>query len=218
VRLRQALSFACLSLLLLALACTGDPAASRAIDTVRLYRQALEHDDPRAAYALLAPHVQRDVPYPVFEDIWKTQKAERDRQLDGIKSGAAAPLIPESTVELGDGRNTRVVLEDEGWRLTDAELAGPAAKTPVEAGLRLADALEHRNVAALWQLMSSRRRELVGKQVDLLVAGLRSSDNRQVVITAGGERATITIKINKTIRKVMLVKDQAGHWRVDDLD
>lgn len=56
------------------------PLAAPPIKTLTRYREALEHDDPKAAYALMTNAAQQALPYDQFAQQWQETQAERAAQ------------------------------------------------------------------------------------------------------------------------------------------
>lgn len=76
--------------------------------TLSRYREALERDDPKAAYALLGQAVQQGLPYEQFTQQWQDTKAERSVQaaqlrqvLGGGLARASAPAEPKRSGAAG---------------------------------------------------------------------------------------------------------------------
>ena len=76
--------------------------------TLSRYREALERDDPKAAYALLGQAVQQSLPYEQFAQQWQDTKAERSAQaaqlrqvLGGGLARAGAPAEPKHSAAAG---------------------------------------------------------------------------------------------------------------------
>lgn len=76
--------------------------------TLSRYREALERDDPKAAYALLGQAVQQGLPYEQFTQQWQDTKAERSAQAAQLRqvlgSGlarASAPVEPKRSGAAG---------------------------------------------------------------------------------------------------------------------
>jgi hypothetical protein len=195
---------------------TSSATTQGATDAVERYRVALERDDARAAYALLSARVQREVPFPVFEDVWAAQKDERARQARGLASGPVRPVTPTSSVELGDGQRSRLQFEDGGWRLVDPLLAIEAAGSPREAALLFADAIETRNVAGFSLLLTPSRREQYAKTGVNLVNALRNDKTREVNVI--GNTATVTVRVAGGATWILkMTRDASGRWRIDDI-
>ena len=62
-------------------ACAGrGQTAATPVQTLARYRDALERDDPKAAYALLTKTAQQSLPYEQFAQQWQDTKVERSAQ------------------------------------------------------------------------------------------------------------------------------------------
>jgi hypothetical protein len=190
----------------------ADPA-----DTVRAWRNAVEKNDPKAAYALLAPRVREELSYSEFERQWKATAEERARQASAIAGapGDAVEVGATAEVALADGKKTRLVREKKLWRLEQPLLTSSRASTPQEAMRLFASALEDRNFFAVMRLVTSTRKDGLTTFLDGFVGGLRSNVGRE--ITINNDRAVIEWKEGAKTWKVTLKKEE-GEWRVDDVD
>jgi hypothetical protein len=84
------------------------PTALTPLLTLSRYREALERDDPKAAYALLGQAVQQSLPYDQFAQQWQDTKAERSTQaaqlsqvLGGGLARVGAPAEPKLSAAAG---------------------------------------------------------------------------------------------------------------------
>jgi hypothetical protein len=181
----------------------------------RAWAQAVERDDPKAAYALLADGVRRKVTYSMFAREWQETKQERQRQAaqlaaalrDGVVHGERGRLV------LADGKSTVLVHESAGWRLDSPLLALGRASSPQEALRQLAAALEARSFDAVMRVLTSTRRDGLRQVLDTFVTGLRAHMGESIEVT--GDRATVTWSDGKRRWRVIL-KREDGEWRIDD--
>jgi len=86
------------------------PTALTPLLTLRSYHEALEREDPKAAYALLGQAVQQSLPYEQFAQQWQDTKPERSAQaaqlsqvLRGDLARAVAPAEPRRPDAVGPG-------------------------------------------------------------------------------------------------------------------
>jgi hypothetical protein len=203
-----------------AAACHGPAAGVTSVDpveTVRAWRSAVEKNDPHAAYALLSPRVRKDLSYAEFERQWKATGDERTHQAGAMSAAPAQPgdVGAAAEVSLADGKKTRLVREQQLWRLEQPLLTSSRASTPQEAMRLFATALEDRNFFAVMRLLTSTRKEGLTTFLDGFVGGLRSNVGREITINQ--DRAVIEWKEGAKTWKVTLKKED-GEWRVDDVD
>ncbi|HLU66160.1 MAG TPA: hypothetical protein VKZ63_07780 [Kofleriaceae bacterium] len=204
-------------------ACAGRQAASAAEPAPRgvaAYLSALRSDDPRRAYALLADDVRKDVPYETFAAEWKASAAEREHQARALEEDlrAGADLGERALVTFPDGTTLGMQRQSGAWRLDVPLLSRTHAATPHVAIELLAAALSERDYDAVMRILTARRREGIGKQVDAftdsLERHLKSSKDR--VGFVGKDRAELQWSDGGTVYKIVL-RLEGGEWRVDDV-
>jgi hypothetical protein len=195
-------------------AAAGGPPPADPADAVQAWKRALEKDDPKAAYALLSPRVQKDLPYAEFEKQWKETAAERQRQAAAMGK-ETGPLEASAVVALDDGKKARLLREKARWRLEAPLISSSRADTPQEAARLFAAALEDRSFPAVMKLLTPTRRDGIDAQIDAFVAGLRANVGREVTIT--GDVAIIEWREGSRVYKITLKRDEKGDWRVDDV-
>lgn len=207
-----------LTLALLTAACGGRapaPKGPAAADSVQAWIEAVRRDDPRAAYALLSPAQQKQVPYDDFEQKWAASKPELQRQARALEGGlAGAQLGERAVVQLPDGEQATLVHEGAEWHLETPLVSSRRATTPQEALRLLASAVEARDFAAVMQILTSTRREGLDEVLTRFTTGLRNNIGGEIVIT--GDRATIPWDDGKNKWKITL-KLEDGEWRIDDI-
>lgn len=155
--------------------------------TLARYREALERDDPRAAYELLAEPLRHSLPFDEFAQQWKETGAERAAQLSALRavrlSGRPAGLSQRAVVTLSQG--SQLVLEPapgtgsgrspSDWRVLDPDLTRVRAETP-EAALRLLlTAIDQRSLPAMLRLLSPAERLLIESELRERAERLRAA-------------------------------------------
>ena len=124
------------ALLLLLVAAAAACAQARSPARLRdAHVAALKADDPKAAYALLAPELRAAVPYADFEARWKADAAEREAAVAAAESldpALAAPLHAGTTVHDG-GRVLRWAQIDDELVVVDGLPGRPDTSTPAQA-------------------------------------------------------------------------------------
>jgi hypothetical protein len=205
--------------LVLALGCgaAGPHVTTPPATAARAWLDAEAHDDPKAAYELLASSVKKQVPFETFRREWQEAKIERKRQGDslgaalreGVQHGERGKLL------LGDGKSTQLVHEVNGWRLEAPLLSLARASTPQEALRLFASALEARSFDGVMRVLTSTRRDGLRQVIDGFVSGLKVHVGESVEVT--GDRATLIWSDGRRRWKVTLKKEE-GEWRVDDFN
>lgn len=207
----------------LLLGCVGR--ASPAVDTpasagVRQYIAALQSDDPRDAYAMLAAEVRAELSYDEFARAWADTGVEREAQARELEEALRGePEIPASAaIELADGKTIHLVHEDRRWRLVSAIVSRSHAARPHDAVESFAAALADRSVDDLLAVLTTRRRDGVRRQLDAFVdslqAHLASADHE--IYLVGDDRAELEWGSNGVSYKLVLRREE-GEWRVDDV-
>jgi hypothetical protein len=201
------------------LAGCGPPATGGAVTdpsgTVKRWRAASDGDDPKAAYALLSPALQKKITYPEFERRWKENQKERARQSSALAAGEGDDSTAQAEVVLGDGKKTVLVRESKFWRFESPLITSTRASTPNDALKLFATALDDRNFYAAMKLLTSTRKEGINGFLDQFVTGLRGQIGKEITIT--GDNAVIEWKEGSRTFRVRLKKED-GEWRIDDID
>jgi hypothetical protein len=183
---------------------------------VNQYLAALRDDSPRAAYALLAEGVRKELPYERFAAQWQSSRIERSRQAAALRDGLRASDLGErAIVRYGDGTSVSLVREGGEWKLETAMVSRFRTPGPRDAVRVLAEALESRDFDALLRILTSRRREFLRRQVDALLDSLRKGPT-QVIDQLGADRAELRWSADR-VRYKLTLQREGGEWRVDDI-
>jgi hypothetical protein len=215
---------ALLVLLFAAAAGCGPRAAARASEPashgVSAYLAALRSDDPRRAYSLLSDEVRKEMPYETFAALWKQQAAERAFQARALEEDlkGGADLGERAKVTLPDGKSLSLHRQSGTWRLDVPLLSRTHAATPHAAVEVFAEALVGRDYDSVMRILTARRREGIGKQVDSFVASLERQlgDPRHRIALVGKDRAELQWTDAGMVYKVVL-RLEGDEWRVDDV-
>lgn len=188
-----------------------------AANGVRAYVAALKRDDPRDAYELLAEATRRTLSYDQFAATWKATTAERAWQVRVLEASLQGnPDVGErAAVRFRDGARVQLEREGTGWRL-ESELAGAArARRPRDAIRILADAVTGRDLGGVLGILSQRRREAIGRQLEGFVAGIGARVH-DAIDEYGDDRAELRWD-DSGIRYRIVLRKEHGEWRVDDI-
>jgi hypothetical protein len=145
------------------------------------YLDALAKDDPKAAYALLAPQLRRRVPYPTFEARWRADAAERAAILEAGRAaskGRDRVAVARRATTVHDGG---VVLHwaklGKQWFVVDGLPGDPRASTPAEAIRGFLAAIAKAELGGAQRYLSdelaTRMREDFAARVDAIEAALQ---------------------------------------------
>jgi len=212
-----------LAVLLAASAC-GPRGAARASEPasngVSAYLDALRSDDPRRAYSLLSDEVRKEMPYETFAALWKQHATERAYQARALEEDlkGGADLGERAKVTLPDGKSLSLHRQSGTWRLDVPLLSRTHAATPHVAVEVFTEALVRRDYEAVMRILTARRREGIGKQVDSFVTSLERQlgDPRHRIATIGKDRAELQWTDGGMVYKVVL-RLEGDEWRVDDV-
>lgn len=201
-------------------------------ETLLAYQAALEHDDAKAAYALLSERARERVPWTTFSLEWARAAKERAAQLASLKQllnpASRPPSAPTATTAsstltatlraktLGSAQLLLVSAGPAGWRVLDRELGLLSAHTPEDTLQQLLDSLLSKNLPQLLQLLSEPTRALVEKELrertDRLREALGRLHSQPLEIT--GDR----VHFQYDPRFFVDLVRESGTWRVRDLN
>lgn len=208
-----------LAVAMAAAACAGAGGADRApaSTAVEAYIEAINADDPRAAYELLSERERRRTPYEAFARAWRETPAERRAAAEDLREGLAASTDLDERAAVTLAASDTVYLSREGGKwLLDAPLAAPdRVPTPRDAVTRLADALKAKRYEDLIRILSERRRDAIRERVQKLTRGLDAHRNAPLE-RLSDDRAALEWNDDSTRYRVIL-REEDGDWRVDEI-
>lgn len=187
------------------------------------YHQALERDDPQAAYALLSPSLQQGLPREQFEQLWQQQRPERIEQarqlgqLLGPAGGALrqpGALSQRALLTLPQGAQLAVTPVGGGWRVSEPDLQLVRAATPEDALRLLLAAVEQRSYPAMLRLLSASERQTLEAELRERAERLRATLSRGQTPEVNGERA----RLQYDPRFFIELKREADGWRIADFN
>jgi hypothetical protein len=206
----------------LASGCGGGaaPARAPAARGVSAYLDALRADDARRAYSLLTDDVRREVPYDAFAAQWKEQRAERQQQARELEEDlrGGADLGERAKVSFPDGKALSLYRQSGDWRLEAPLLARTHAATPSVAVEVFAEALSARDFDSVMRILTARRRDGVGRQVEEFVASLARllAGGKHKIALVGTDRAELQWDDGEMQYKIVL-RLEGEEWRIDDV-
>ncbi|HEY4178379.1 MAG TPA: hypothetical protein VGM90_16145 [Kofleriaceae bacterium] len=206
------------SLVLAATACGGAASSSSpAADGVRAYLTALKSNDPHGAYELLSADARKHVSYDEFALTWKQGDKEREWQARSLEDSLKGnPDVGErALVNYPDGKLVQLEREGHTWRLESELVARTKAKMPRDAIRLFADAVNRRDITAILNTLTQRRRDGLTKQVEGFVAGIGKHVNGTVE-EQSADRAELRWDENGIRYRIVLRKED-DDWRVDDI-
>jgi hypothetical protein len=201
--------------------CGGAARASEpAANGVSAYLDALRSDNPRRAYSMLSDEVRKEVSYDAFAAQWKEQKAEREEQARVLEQDlrGGADLGERAKVAFPDGKSLTLHRQSGSWRMEVPLLSRTHAATPHVAVELFAEALTERDYEAVMRILTARRRDGIGRQVDDFVRSLARhlAGSRHKISMLGKDRAELQWDDGEMQYKVVL-RLEGDEWRVDDV-
>ncbi|HUQ03612.1 MAG TPA: hypothetical protein VM261_14035 [Kofleriaceae bacterium] len=179
--------------------------------------KALQADDPRAAYNLLARETRRKVSFEEFAVQWKANKAEREWQAKLLAAELQGhPDVGErAVVTYPDGKSVTLEREAKRWRLEAALVSRVRAAKPRDAIRMFADALRRNDLEGVLRTLTMRRREGLARQIGGFLAGIdRKVDGKLEEI--GTNRAELRWDENGVRFRIVLRRED-DEWRIDDI-
>jgi len=203
---------------LVACACGGTAGpSSPAANGVRAYVQALHHNDPHEAYALLTAANRKQVSYDEFALAWKQGEKERTWQATVLEESLKGnPDVGEhAMVRFPDGKLVQLDREDKTWRLQSELVSRSRAKQPRDAIRLFAAAITGRDLTGVLNVLTKRRRDGLTRQVEGFVAGI-GKRMYEPIDQFGADRAELRWDENGLRYRIVLRKED-DEWRVDDI-
>mgnify|MGYP001765074562 CR=1 FL=1 len=207
-----------IAVMILGLAGCATAGANRpATDGVRALVEALRANDPKRAYGLLSDDARRRLSYDAFAAEWAASEKERAWQVVALEEGLrGSPNAGErATVDAGGKSQLNLVRQDSAWKLETPLIAQAAATRPRDLVRMLAAAVQRRDLGAILNLLSGRRRDGMSEQLDGFLAGLSAHMNASIEMFGDDRAEMVWDHGGLRYRLVMRVED--GSWRLDDL-
>lgn len=203
--------------------CGADPAkrpVPPASNGVAEFAKVLRSDDPEPAYALLSEELKRQISFEEFATQWKKTASERTARATTLEEELQSDAAFDEQAKLvyPDGKTVYLSREDDAWRVDAAMVSRYHAGRPHDAVSIFAQALADRDYEALLRMLTERRREGIGKQVESFVSSLltrlASPDNALELI--GDNRAEMRWDDGAKRYKLILLRE-GEEWRIDDI-
>jgi hypothetical protein len=184
---------------------------------VRELVAALRSDNARSAYALLSDDERKRVSFDDFALEWKQTGPERAWQAKALEESLKGnPDVGErANVSFSDGKLVQLEREGKTWRLESELVSRTRAKEPRDAVRMFAEAVAQRDVGALLNVLTSRRRDGLKRQLDGFITGLQKHVNVQLD-RSGTDRAELRWDDAGMQYTIRIIKED-GEWRIDDI-
>lgn len=159
------LATTCVLVLCVVLSACANSGARTPEDLRRRYAQALERDDPDAAYALMSPEIQAQISPEQFRKRWRSLKKERESSREAIESlDAAHQKAVRGGVTVHDGRILLTWVDVAGTFMIASGLPSiPATETPKQAIRALIAAIRTTNLRGLSFLLTDDANEAMAE-------------------------------------------------------
>ena len=181
---------------------------------------ALRSDDPAQAYALLAESVRAQMSFEEFAVQWRASEAERRDRAHAIDAElAGSPAAGEhARITYADGKSVHLVREGDTWRIESALVSRAHAARPRDAVLLFARALTARDYDAAMGILTSRRRERIGQQLEDFATSLTKhlEAGPDTLEHIGDGRAALRWDEGDAHYRIIL-HEEGDQWRVDDV-
>jgi hypothetical protein len=178
--------------------------------TLHAWSEAIAHNDPHAAYALLSSSLKARLSEADFTLQWKAAPAELSEQQDSLR---AATVNRNAAVQQHDGRALVLVREERLWRLTAPRPSDEGADSPEEALRRLVAALDARDFDAVLRVLAEPLRSSLEQSLSDRLEKLRTS-LKKGGIEASGDHARIRYDSRYHIDLVQ----ENGKWHIRDFN
>ncbi|MEO0321702.1 MAG: hypothetical protein AAF447_02000 [Myxococcota bacterium] len=169
----------------------------------------MREGDAGAVHALLDEETRAQVDEARVAELLEDHAEELDGE--AARLTAAAPPEAEARVFLASGEVAVLRRERDAWVLVGGVLDAPAQATPLDAVRALRHAMARRNLEGLLPLLSRALRAEVEAELDALVEAL--GDELALEVTLEGDAA----QVRTPSGRVIVLKREAGQWRVDDV-
>lgn len=187
----------------------AQPVPDPALTATRLAR-AIERDRPEEAYALLDPRLRAQLGRDRFTALWRDNRGEL-RELAHRLAHTELEADARARVELDDGEQVVVVLQQGGWRLEGGVLDAQALSTPLDAVAELRRALQRQSLPALLRVLSRERRAAWMAAFER--SAQQSADPLDLRVEIHGDEAIVHLTGGGEIH----LKKEAGRWQIWDV-
>jgi hypothetical protein len=198
----------------MAVACTG--CATTRIEDPRqaaaAYADAARRGDADAIYGMMDERGRRALSRSEVRRIVSDERAELIEQSKSIAAAQAA-IRSYARVRYADGEDATLVVNEQGaFRISSADALPAGARTPEQALDQLRTVLARRSYAGLLRVLSPATRSAVESDLRAIVAGLKSPDSLDLIIT--GDAASVQLPGGHEVK----LRRSAGLWQVEDFD
>jgi hypothetical protein len=198
-------------------ACT--PRVVRSPEALRdAHVAALASDDPKQAYALLAPEVRAKVPYADFAQRWRDNAAERKTMASQAKQLDAAwrtPVLEGTTVHAG-GRVLRWTRTGDGYMVVEGLPGVAQTQTPAQTVRALIESVRTTDLSRVRRLLGDELAGALAEDWQARVDALEAALERPGAIELSPDllRAELRYEPNR----VLSMEQTPSGWRITSLE
>ncbi|MBK6916245.1 MAG: hypothetical protein IPH07_02485 [Deltaproteobacteria bacterium] len=178
---------------------------------------ALEHDDPRAAYALLGRDARAREPYPAFLARWRADASERAAVLAAARASKDDAIVQRSATAVHrNGVVVRWTKIGKHWLVVDGLPGAQHASTPAEAIRGFLHALARTDLASAEHFLADDLREAMhedwARRAEAIEAALRVPG--AVELSDDLSRAQLRYEP----QRVLTLEQTPGGWTITALE
>lgn len=197
------------------LACCGGTARrSPGTSVLKEYLEAIEGDDPQAAYRLMDEGYRKRVSKEQYLKRWKTYRKELLEYARRARAALKEKKNKEVTVEakFKSGQSTTLVWQDGKWRLHEGagtEIAGSGPKSTLIALVR---AVDERDFKAFLKLLTRGRRRALVREIFKRLERLKANLDRPL------EKRGTRVRFQYDSRHYIDLVKEDGVWKIYDFN
>ena len=181
-------------------------------DTLRRYIDAINANQPAAAYALMDESVRRQMTLSEFVARWKSVQPELKEQAVQLRESLAKPIKARAQITYLTGTRASLLLDESRWQIDEGIAVTVATATPIDALRAFVRAVEQRSYDAVMKLLAKQVRENIERDIGERLSKLKQSLNQEIEVT--GNRA----RLQYDPRYKIELTNEDGQWKVLDFD
>lgn len=179
---------------------------------------ALKADDPKQAYALLAPEVKATVPYAEFAARWQADAAERQALVSEARELGPAMRVPvfEGTTVHDGGRVLHWTRVGDRYVVTDGLPGVPQTQTPAQTVRALIEAVRTTDLSRIRRLLGDELASVVAEDWQARVEALEAALERPGAIELSPDLRRAELRYEPD--RVLSMEQTPAGWRITTLE
>jgi hypothetical protein len=178
---------------------------------------AMRANDPKRAYALLAPEVQARVPYDEFALRWRTDRAERE----AATKAAGSAKTPKVALLAGTSVHDRGVVlrwsEIGGkWVVVDGLPGRPSTATPAAAVRAFVTAVRTADLASIRAVLGDELGRAIAEDWEARVQAIEAALDRPGALELSADLRRAELRYEPT--RVLTLEQTPAGWRIVGLE